>query len=90
MVLKAVSSIPRGEVRSYKWVAVKIGSPKACRAVGNALSKNPYPVIIPCHRVIRSDGLAGGYVNGAGRKRELLAREGVDCRAGHCYNLQKD
>ena len=60
-VLKATLQIPLGETRSYKWVARKIGSPRAVRAVGQALRKNPYPVIIPCHRVIREDGSLGGY-----------------------------
>ncbi len=71
----AVSKIPRGEVRSYKWVAAKIGSPDAARAVGNALNKNPYPVIIPCHRVIRSDGSLGGFSKGASAKLKLLRSE---------------
>ena len=51
-VLKIVSKIPLGETRSYKWVAIKAGKPKAYRAVANALHKNPFPVFIPCHRVI--------------------------------------
>jgi O-6-methylguanine DNA methyltransferase len=76
-VYKAISTIPRGEVRSYGWVARKIGSPHAARAVGNALNKNPYPGPIPCHRIIRSDGSIGGYAKGTRAKRRLLKREGV-------------
>lgn len=60
-VLKATLSIPIGQTRSYKWVAERIGRPQAVRAVGQALRKNPYPLIIPCHRVIKSDGALGGY-----------------------------
>lgn len=71
-VLKEVLKIPLGEVRTYKWIAKKIGKPKAVRAVGNALRKNPYPFVIPCHRVVRSDGKLGGYSLGEELKKELL------------------
>lgn len=74
-VLKVTSQIPLGQVRSYKWVARKIGRPKATRAVGQALKKNPYPIIIPCHRVIKSDGSLGGYVKGKNLKKNLLLFE---------------
>lgn len=77
-VYRIVSKIPKGETRSYKWVARRISSPNACRAVGNALNKNPYPKAVPCHRVIRSDGSIGGYAKGVFAKRRLLASEGVD------------
>ena len=60
-VWKATMEIPYGQVRSYKWVAEKIGKPSACRAVGHALAANPLPVVIPCHRIIRSDGRPGGF-----------------------------
>ncbi|MGB2705758.1 MAG: methylated-DNA--[protein]-cysteine S-methyltransferase, partial [Candidatus Omnitrophota bacterium] len=79
-VYRAVSSIPRGEIRSYKWVAKKIGSPKACRAVGRALNKNPYTGKVPCHRVIKSDGSLGGFSKGKAAKRNLLRREGLDVK----------
>ena len=74
-VYKAILKIPRGETRSYQWVAEKIGHPKAARAVGNALHKNPYTIIIPCHRVIRKNGTLGGYAHGLKMKKELLAKE---------------
>jgi methylated-DNA-[protein]-cysteine S-methyltransferase len=60
-VWKATMEIPYGQVRSYKWVAERIGKPSACRAVGRALAANPLPPVIPCHRVIRSDGGPGGF-----------------------------
>ena len=60
-VLAAALQIPLGETRSYKWVAAQIGRPQAVRAVGQALKKNPFPLIIPCHRVIKNDGSSGGY-----------------------------
>ncbi|HLF19068.1 MAG TPA: MGMT family protein [Candidatus Omnitrophota bacterium] len=75
-VLKATMEIPLGQTRSYKWVAQRIGKPTALRAVGQALRRNPYPVIIPCHRVIREDGSLAGYAGGSSkRKAELLERE---------------
>ena len=65
-VLETVKKIPRGKVATYKEVAKAIGKPFAYRAVGNALAKNPYPIKIPCHRVIKSDLSLGGYSQGKG------------------------
>lgn len=77
-VLLKAREIPRGEVRTYAWIASQIGHPKAVRAVGSALRKNPVPVLIPCHRVVRSDGQLGEYsLGGSGDKRTILAAEGV-------------
>lgn len=76
-VLATTEEIPRGEVRSYSWVAHGIGCPRGARAVGMALSRNPVPILIPCHRVIRQDGLVGRYVFGTSMKRALLEHEGV-------------
>ncbi|MDD5696529.1 MAG: MGMT family protein [Candidatus Pacebacteria bacterium] len=73
-VLKVVERIKRGEVLSYKEVARRAGRPKACRVVGNILSKNFNPKI-PCHRVIRSDGRIGGYNRGREEKERLLKKE---------------
>lgn len=79
-VLRATMTIPRGEMRPYAWVAREIGRPKAVRAVGTALGRNPVPLLIPCHRVIRSDGRIGDYVFGGSLKERLLRAEdaGVD------------
>jgi len=74
-VYRAVLNIPIGEVRSYKWIAEKIGYSGACRAVGQVLKKNPYPLIIPCHRVIKSDGKLGGYIWGVKAKKRILDLE---------------
>jgi methylated-DNA-[protein]-cysteine S-methyltransferase len=71
----ALREIPYGETRTYKWLAEKVGSPKASRAVGQALSRNPIPIVIPCHRVIESDGSLGGYSGGIDIKRRLLDME---------------
>lgn len=75
-VRDVVSKIPEGEVLTYADVARRAGSPKACRAVGNVLNKN-YDPSIPCHRVVRSDGSAGGYNRGRDAKLEILLREGA-------------
>lgn len=74
-VYRVVLSIPLGEVRTYKWVAKKVGHPKAYRAVGQVLKNNPYPLIIPCHRVINSSHKLGGYVFGKKSKQALLNLE---------------
>ena len=71
--------IPRGEVRPYGWVAAEIGRPRAVRAVGTALGRNPVPLIVPCHRVVRTDGTIGQYsLGGPANKRAMLATEGLD------------
>ena len=76
LVLKATLTIPLGQTRSYKWIAEKIRRPKAVRAVGQALRKNPYPLIIPCHRVIKSDGQLGAYAGKYdNRKSDLITIE---------------
>jgi methylated-DNA-[protein]-cysteine S-methyltransferase len=77
-VLLATLSIKRGQTRSYRQIAEQIGHRNAYRAVGTALRKNPLPITIPCHRVVKSDGTLGMYSNGGtGRKRALLAKEGA-------------
>lgn len=71
--------IPRGEVRPYGWIAGEIGRPRAVRAVGSALARNPVPLVVPCHRVVRSDGTIGQYsLGGPAAKRAILAAEGLD------------
>ena len=78
-VWNQIKKIPKGETRSYKEIAIAIGNPKAFRAVANACGKNPNPIIVPCHRVIASNGSIGGYtgLGGMTTKRRLLANEGV-------------
>ncbi|MBI2890943.1 MAG: MGMT family protein [Nitrospirae bacterium] len=76
-VLRAAQAIPYGEVRSYGWVAARIGRPRAARAVGRALATNPLPLVFPCHRVVASDGSLGGFSSGLAVKRKLLALEGA-------------
>jgi methylated-DNA-[protein]-cysteine S-methyltransferase len=75
IIWEITRSIPYGETRSYRWVAEQTCKPEAVRAVGQALGKNPLPIIIPCHRVIASDGGLGGYNGGLEMKRCLLQLE---------------
>lgn len=76
-VLRAEYAIPRGSVSTYGRVARHLGEPRAARAVGRALATNPFPIVIPCHRAVRSDGSLGGYRGGVPMKRALLETEGV-------------
>jgi methylated-DNA-[protein]-cysteine S-methyltransferase len=75
-ILRQTARIPFGDVRSYGQLAAQAGSPRAARAVGNALGSNPIPIVVPCHRVLHADGGLGGYSGGLDRKRYLLALEG--------------
>lgn len=74
-VHEAIEQIGFGERQSYKWVAERAGNPKAVRAVGTACGTNPLPIVVPCHRVIKSDGSLGGFSGGIEKKRFLLALE---------------
>lgn len=76
-VLSATAAIPYGSVLTYTDVAGKAGSPRGSRAAGNALGSNPIPIVIPCHRVLRTGGALGGYAGGLDRKRRLLELEGA-------------
>ncbi len=81
-VYQVVKKIPKGKVLTYKEVAKLAGRSKAWRAVGNILNKNPYPKIVPCHRVVRSNDEVGGYSGGQNKKISLLKRESVTIRNG--------
>jgi methylated-DNA-[protein]-cysteine S-methyltransferase len=76
-VLRAEHGIPRGGVSTYQRIARHLGNAQAARAVGTALAHNPFPIIVPCHRAIRSDGTLGGFQGGVEMKRALLELEGV-------------
>ncbi len=74
-VYREVAKIPRGQVRSYGDIAVRAGMPGASRFIGNCMARNPYPIFIPCHRVIRSDGTLGGFGGGLDLKQKMLNLE---------------
>jgi len=76
-VLEACASIPAGETRSYAWLAQQVGKPAAARAAGRVMATNPWPLLIPCHRVVGSSGRLHGYGGGLDMKAKLLAAEGA-------------
>ncbi|MDQ3848491.1 MAG: MGMT family protein [Thermoproteota archaeon] len=76
-VYNIVSRIPEGKVTTYGDIAKALGHPRASRAIGRILNRNPNPILTPCHRVIKSDGKIGGYAFGKMRKKELLKKEGL-------------
>jgi O-6-methylguanine DNA methyltransferase len=82
-VLRKAQEIPAGHARPYAWIAREIDHPRAVRAVGSALAKNPVPLLIPCHRVVRSDYTSGDYVFGAATKSKLLELEHIPLRQAH-------
>ncbi|MBI3291133.1 MGMT family protein [Candidatus Falkowbacteria bacterium] len=89
-VLAEIKKIPRGKVTTYRLLARAIERPKAARAVGNALRINPYALKVPCHRVVKSDGTAGGYAGGEIKKFLLLKKEGIEFNSsGRIENIKK-
>ncbi len=88
-VLLAEFGIPRGWVSTYARIAEHLKAPNAARAVGTALATNPFPIVIPCHRAVRSDGTLGGYRGGLAMKRALLEMEGVAFESENAVRLDK-
>lgn len=88
-VWAALKLIPRGRVTTYKELAKYLGWPKAARAVGNVCGRNPDAPLVPCHRVVKSDGSLGGYARGVKRKIELLKKEGVRVKKGKVAEFKK-
>lgn len=88
-VLRAEYLIPRGWVSTYKRIANQIGKPNGARVVGNSLAKNPFPIVIPCHRAIKSNGELGGYQGGLEMKQTLLEMEGVKMAENGKVNTDK-
>src|SRR5439155_24161778 len=76
-VWRAILRSPDGRVRSYKWVALRVGAAPYARAVGHALGSNPVPIVIPCHRVVAQDASLGGFTGGLRTKRRLVQLEGT-------------
>ncbi|MDP3795249.1 MAG: MGMT family protein [bacterium] len=88
-VYEALKKIPKGTVITYAELARRIGHPRAVRAVGNALHKNPFAPEVPCHRVVRTDGAVGGYARGGPEaKRKLLESEGVQFAGNRISNIE--
>lgn len=89
-VYKETCKIPYGEVRSYGWIARKIGKPGGTRAVGQALKQNPVPLVIPCHRVVSAGGKIGGFSGGIRMKGFLLNLERADGKKMSYYSVKKE
>ena len=88
-VLLAEHAIPRGWVSTYGRIAEHIGAPRAARAVGTALGRNPFPIVVPCHRVVRANGAPGGFRGGLEMKRRLLEGEGIRFDANGRVSMEK-
>ncbi len=88
-VYNLVSNIPAGKVVTYGQLASSVGNPRAARGIGKILNKNPRPIIVPCHRVVCSDGLIGGYMYGKERKISLLLNEGIPIVNDHIKDFEK-
>lgn len=88
-VLRCVRDIPKGMVASYRDVASWLGNPRLARFVGNVMSKNPFPLVVPCHRVIRSDMSLGGFGYGEFEKKALLEAEGVEIENGKVRGIHR-
>ncbi|GAG06189.1 unnamed protein product [marine sediment metagenome] len=87
-VLKLTSEIPKGSITTYKILAEKLGT-KAYKAVGSALKNNPTPIIIPCHRVVKSNGELGGFSSKVYRKEDLLREEGIEIKNNKIINFKE-
>lgn len=88
-VLELTKKIPKGKVATYGLLAKRLGDVYLSRAVGNVLNKNPFPIIVPCHRVVRSDGFVGGFAKGTEAKVKLLKEEKVMINSKNKINLIK-
>lgn len=88
-VISALKKIPKGKITTYGLLAKAIGKPKATRAVGSAVGRNPYAPKVPCHRVVKSDGSVGGYASGTKKKVELLEEEGIVVNKGRIVDFEK-
>lgn len=86
-VWDALKQIPKGKVATYSSIAKKVGSPRAFRAVGNACNRNEHAPIVPCHRVVASDGSLGGFAGGLKKKIQLLKEEGIEIRNNKIVNF---
>jgi methylated-DNA-[protein]-cysteine S-methyltransferase len=87
-VWELTKRVPRGSVTTYKLIAERLGT-KAYRAVGNALNKNPYSPVVPCHRVVNSDGSVGGFAHGSSEKIVMLEKESVAVKNGRVVDFEK-
>lgn len=88
-IYKKLLEVPKGKITTYGELAKAVGMKNGQRAVGRIMNKNPYPVIIPCHRVVKSDGKVGGYAYGEEIKSNMLLKEGIEIKNGKISDLEK-
>jgi len=88
-IYKKLLQVPKGKITTYGELAKAVGMTNGQRAVGRIMNKNPYPVIIPCQRVIKSDGSVGGYAYGEKIKSNMLKKEGLEIKNGKVLDLEK-
>ena len=89
-IYKKLLEVPRGKITTYGDLAKAVGMKNGQRTVGRIMNKNPYPAIIPCHRVIKSDGKVGGYAYGENIKSNMLAKEGIKIKKGKVLDLENN
>ena len=89
-VYKKLMQVPEGNVTTYSDLAKAVGLKNGQRVIGAIMKKNPFPVIVPCHRVVKSNGKIGGYVYGERMKSQILAREGIKIKAGRIMDFDKE
>ncbi len=89
-IYKKLLEVPKGKITTYGELAKAVGLKNGQRAVGKIMNKNPYPVIIPCHRVVKSDGKVGGYAYGEEIKSDMLTREGIVIKNGKILDLENN
>lgn len=87
-VYKKLAEVPKGKITTYSELAKAVGIQNGQRAIGNIMNKNQFPVIIPCHRVVKSDGSVGGYAYGQDIKKNMLAKEGIKIQNGKILDLE--
>ena len=89
-IYKKLLEVPKGKITTYGELAKAVGLKNGQRAVGKIMNKNPCPVIIPCHRVVKSDGKVGGYAYGEEIKSDMLIREGIIIKNGKIFDLENN
>ncbi len=87
MIYELVAKIPEGKVTTYAELAEAVGKPRASRLIGNILNRNPNPIVVPCHRVVKSNGYVGGYAYGSDAKKKLLEKEGIKIAKGRIVDF---
>jgi methylated-DNA-[protein]-cysteine S-methyltransferase len=87
-IYKKLLEVPKGKITTYGELAKAVGMKNGQRAVGKIMNKNPYPVIVPCHRVVKSDGKVGGYAYGEEIKSNMLQKEGIEIKNGKISDLE--